>query len=77
MPIPAFLDGLTKVLRVILIVLLAAMVLIMFFQAIMRYVFANAQPWCEELTLYLGNLLHSFWVWGLPPVTRAICRWTS
>ena len=49
-----FLDGLTKVLRVILIVLLAAMVLIMFFQAIMRYVFANAQPWCEELTLYLG-----------------------
>lgn len=49
-----FLDALTRVLRVILIAMLAAMVLIMFFQVIMRYVFSNAQPWCEELTLYLG-----------------------
>lgn len=49
-----FLDGLTKILRVVLIVLLSAMVLIMFYQVIMRYVFTNAQPWCEELTLYLG-----------------------
>lgn len=49
-----FLDGLTKILRVILIVMLSAMVLIMFYQVIMRYVFSNAQPWCEELTLYLG-----------------------
>jgi len=49
-----FLDALTRVLRVILIVMLSAMVLIMFYQVIMRYVFSNAQPWCEELTLYLG-----------------------
>lgn len=49
-----FLDVLTKILRVILIIILAAMVLIMFYQVIMRYVFNNAQPWCEELTLYLG-----------------------
>ena len=49
-----FLDVLTRVLRVILIVMLSAMVLIMFYQVIMRYVFSNAQPWCEELTLYLG-----------------------
>jgi TRAP-type C4-dicarboxylate transport system permease small subunit len=49
-----FLDGLTKVLRVILIVMLSAMVLIMFYQVIMRYIFSDAQPWCEELTLYLG-----------------------
>ncbi len=49
-----FLNGLTKVLRAILIILLAAMVLIMFYQVIMRYIFSNAQPWCEELTLYIG-----------------------
>ena len=49
-----FLDALTKVLRVLLIIILSAMVLIMFFQVVMRYVFENAQPWCEELTLYLG-----------------------
>lgn len=49
-----FLNGLTKVLRAILIILLSAMVLIMFYQVIMRYVFSNAQPWCEELTLYIG-----------------------
>jgi len=49
-----FLDVLEKILRVVLIVLLAAMVLIMFYQVIMRYVFSSSQPWCEELTLYLG-----------------------
>ncbi len=51
-----FLDVLTKILRVILITLLAAMVVIMIFQVIMRYIFANAQPWCEELTIYLSML---------------------
>ena len=51
-----FLNILTKILRVILIALLSAMVLITFFQVIMRYVFSNAQPWCEELTLYLSML---------------------
>lgn len=49
-----FLNGLTKVIKAIVCVLLAAMVLIMFYQAMMRYVFSNAQPWCEELTLYIG-----------------------
>ncbi len=49
-----FLDGLTKVLKVVLIVLLSAMVIISFYQVIMRYVFSNAQPWCEELTIYLA-----------------------
>lgn len=49
-----FLDMLTKILRAVLIVLLGSMVLIMFYQVIMRYVFSNAQPWCEELTLYIG-----------------------
>ena len=49
-----FLNGLTKVLKAVLIILLLSMVLIMFYQVIMRYVFSNAQPWCEELTLYIG-----------------------
>lgn len=49
-----FLDVLTKILKVILIVLLSAMVIISFYQVIMRYIFANAQPWCEELTIYLA-----------------------
>lgn len=49
-----FLNVLTKILRAVLLTLLAAMVLIMFYQAVMRYVFVNAQPWCEELALYLG-----------------------
>ena len=51
-----FLDLLTKILRVIIITLLAAMVIIMTFQSIMRYVFSHALPWCEELTLYLSML---------------------
>lgn len=48
------LDIVEKILRVILIVLLGGMVLIMFYQTIMRYVFNNAQVWCEELALYMG-----------------------
>lgn len=49
-----FLNILEKIIRVVLILLLAAMVLISFYQCIMRYVFSKSQPWCEELTLYLG-----------------------
>ena len=49
-----FLNALTKILKAVVCFLLAAMVLIMFYQAMMRYVFSNAQPWCEELTLYIG-----------------------
>lgn len=49
-----FLDKLTKVLKAILIAMLAVMVLIMFYQVIMRYIFSNAKPWAEELTLYIS-----------------------
>jgi len=49
-----FLDVLTKIIRVIITLSLSAMVLIMAFQTVMRYVFHSAQPWCEELTCYLG-----------------------
>lgn len=48
-----FLDQLTKVIKVILALLLAAMVLIMGYQTVMRYLFHSAKPWCEELTIYL------------------------
>lgn len=51
-----FLNAMTKVLKVFLIALLSAMVLIMLFQCVMRYVFSNAQPWAEELTLYISTL---------------------
>lgn len=49
-----FLDGLTKVIKVLLIIMLASMVLIMAYQVIMRYIFSDAKPWCEELTLYIS-----------------------
>lgn len=49
-----FLDILTKIIKVILVVFLSAMVLIMIYQVIMRYVFSAAPSWCEELTLYIG-----------------------
>lgn len=48
------LDMIEKVIRVIEIILLAAMTLIIFYQCIMRYVFSSSQPWCEELTLILS-----------------------
>ena len=48
-----FLDFLTKILRVVLVIFVAAMCLIMIYQVIMRYVFLDSKPWCEELTLYL------------------------
>jgi len=48
-----FLDSVEKILKVIEIGLLSAITLIMCYQCIMRYVFSNAQPWCEELSLYL------------------------
>ena len=49
-----FLNVLTKILKAILVVFLSAMVLIMIYQVIMRYVFSDAPSWCEELTLYIG-----------------------
>lgn len=48
-----FLDVIEKVIRVILIFLMAAMVLVMFLQAVMRYVFNNPLAWCEELAVYM------------------------
>lgn len=48
------LNGLIRVFRVIFIVFMAAIVLILFFQSVMRYVFNDPQPWCEELALYLS-----------------------
>lgn len=48
-----FLDIVEKILRVIEIGLLSGITLIMCYQCIMRYIFSNAQPWCEELSLYL------------------------
>lgn len=48
-----FLDILTKILKAILGITLAAMVLIMLYQVAMRYIFENPQAWCEELALYL------------------------
>ena len=47
-------DVLTKILRAILIVLLASMVIIMIYNVICRYIFADAKPWAEELTLYIS-----------------------
>lgn len=44
-----FLDILEKLQRAILTVSVPAMVLIMFYQVVMRYVFHNSQAWSEEL----------------------------
>jgi len=49
-----FLDGVQKVLKVLEILLLSAITLIMVYQCVMRYLLHNAQPWCEELALYLS-----------------------
>ena len=48
-----FLDILEKIQIVLLTVSVPAMVLIMFYQVIMRYVFANSPAWSEELVRYL------------------------
>lgn len=48
-----FLDVIEKIIRVVLIALMGLMALILFFQAVMRYVFSNPQSWCEELAVYM------------------------
>lgn len=48
-----FLDILEKLQRAILTVSVPAMVLIMFYQVVMRYVFHNSPAWSEELVRYL------------------------
>lgn len=48
-----FLNILERIIRVLLGVVIALMVLTMFYQVIMRYIFSNSQRWCEELACYL------------------------
>ena len=48
-----FLDILEKIQRIILTVSVPGMVLIMFYQVVMRYVFHNSPAWSEELVRYL------------------------
>ena len=48
-----FLDFLEKIEKVVLTVSVPAMVLIMFYQVVMRYVFHNSPAWSEELVRYL------------------------
>ena len=48
-----FLDILEKIQKIILTVSVPAMVLIMFYQVVMRYVFHNSPAWSEELVRYL------------------------
>ena len=62
-----FLDGVQKIIKVLEIVLLAAITLIMVYQCIMRYIFNNSQPWCEELALYLS--IYSVFL-GIPIAAR-------
>lgn len=47
------LDIVEKILRVILIILMGCMTLIVFVQALMRYVFNHPLSWCEELAVYM------------------------
>lgn len=48
-----FLDMLEKIQRAILTVSVAAMVVLMVYQVILRYVFSNSNAWSEELIRYL------------------------
>ncbi len=48
-----FLDALEKVEKAILAITVAIMIIIITYQVIMRYVFANANSWSEELARYL------------------------
>lgn len=62
-----FLNGVQKALKVLEILLLSAIVLIMVYQCVMRYIFQQAQPWCEELSLYLS--IYSVFL-GIPIAVR-------
>ena len=52
-----FLDILEKIQRVILTVSVPAMVLIMFYQVVMRYVFHNSPAWSEVRYLFIFNVM--------------------
>lgn len=62
-----FLDRIQKVIKALEILLLASIALIMAYQCLMRYVFHRAQPWCEELALYLS--IYSVFL-GIPIAVR-------
>jgi len=47
-----FMDIIEKIVSALLFVSITMMIGVMAFQAIMRYVFSNARPWCEELVVY-------------------------
>lgn len=61
------LDGVEKVIKILEILLLAAITLILIYQCIMRYGFHSARPWCEELALYLS--VYSVFL-GIPIAVR-------
>lgn len=48
-----FLDAIEKVEKVVLAVSMAAMVVLMLYQVILRYVFSASNSWSEELVRYL------------------------
>lgn len=48
-----FLDALEKVQKVLLAVSVAAMVILMIYQVILRYIFSNSNAWSEEMVRYL------------------------
>lgn len=48
-----FLDGVEKIEKLLLTITFPAMVAIMLYQVILRYVFSNSNAWSEELTRYL------------------------
>ena len=50
-----FLDVLEKVEKAILAVTVGIMVIIIAYQVIMRYIFAHANSWSEELARYLAD----------------------
>lgn len=70
-----FLDILEKIQRVILTVSVPAMVLIMFYQVVMRYVFHNSPAWSEELVRYLF-IFNVMMPRPLPCGATATCRST-
>lgn len=47
-----FMDAVEKIVGLLLVISIVMMIGIMAFQAIMRYVFSAARPWCEELVVY-------------------------
>ena len=45
-------DVVEKIVGFFLVISIVMMIGVMAFQAVMRYAFSNARPWCEELVVY-------------------------